>query len=106
MKVITHDGQGNIVSEVGEDDPVRAQTRSSKTDYAATHLKGKTRQIETLAETDDDVHLWLFNYKLVDEIDTDNLPDWFNDGLDALEVGSVISSSEKDAAVNKQTDKG
>ena len=100
MIVVKQDGHGNIISETGEEEP---QLKSVYTRNAFISMipKPMIRQIKTLAETDDDVEFWLFNLQFITEIDMNDLPAWFGEGLDAMVAGGLLTQGQVDSFLER-----
>jgi len=61
----------------------------------------KLRGILTLAETNDTVYKWAFNIKLMNEIDLNNLPTWFTEGITAMVTAELITQANANSFLER-----
>ena len=67
------------------------KTIYSSTDFIAKIPKGKIRNIQTAALTNDDINVWVFNLPMLTEIDLNYLPVWFTEGLDGMVTEGIFT---------------
>ena len=92
MRVLTEDGQGNVISDIG----IQSQLKSTytKEQFIAKIPKGKIREIQVAASTNDDINVWVFNLPMLDVIDLNSLPAWFIEGLQGMVTEGIFTQNQ------------
>lgn len=72
------------------------KTVYSRTEFVSLLPKAKVRRIQTLALTNDNINVWLFNLKMSDKIDLNDLEAWFTDGISAMVTEEVFTQAQVD----------
>ena len=95
MKHIIHDGYGNIIREDVVVDGFIPKTVYTKVDFLNKIPKSLRKQIqaEITAGTEDVVD-WKFIVDAMVEVDLNNLPDGFVEGLDSMVANPNISITQ------------
>jgi hypothetical protein len=95
MKHIIHDGYGNIVSETEVTTGAVPKSVYKKVDFLNKLKKSLRKQIAAEERAgNEDVIDWLFNVNAMVEIDLNNLPDGFVEGLDAMVANQNINITQ------------
>ena len=70
------------------------KTVYTRADFIAKLPKNKIRAIQTAIQTNDDINVWVFNLPMVDNIDLNDLPVWFTEGLSAMITEGIFTKTQ------------
>ena len=70
------------------------KTVYTRADFIAKLPKSKVRDIQAVTPTNDDINVWVFNLPMVDNIDLNDLPTWFTEGLEAMITEGIFTENQ------------
>ena len=94
MRKVTYQN-GSIISDEDDGAPV-PKSIYTRTQFISKIPKAKIREIQAKEVTNDDINTWIFQLKMADNINLNNLDAWFIEGLDAMVTVGIFTQQQVD----------